>query len=75
MNGGKSVEIANNDISGNTIDIDCSNIGNVGNITADIVNINIQSYGILSEFISYMNALPLEKQVKIMQFALKQKNN
>ncbi|MBO5103619.1 MAG: hypothetical protein J6B74_00955 [Ruminococcus sp.] len=69
------MEIANNDISGNTIDIDCSNIGNVGNITADTVNINIQSYGILSEFISYMNALPLEKQVKIMQFALKQKNN
>lgn len=69
------METSNNATSGNTIDIDCSNIGNVGNITATTVNINIQAYGILSEFISYMNALPLEKQVKIMQFALKQKNN
>ena len=75
MSGGKSVETANNNTSGNTIDIDCSNIGNVGNIAATTVNINIQSYGILSEFISYMNTLSLEKQVKIMQFALKQKDN
>lgn len=38
------------------------------------ININLTS-GILTEFISYMNALPLEKQVKIIQFALKQKDN
>lgn len=35
------------------------------------ININLTS-GILTEFIAYMKSLPLEKQVKIMQFALKQ---
>lgn len=37
------------------------------------ININLTS-GILTEFIAYMNTLPLEKQVKIMQFAFKQKD-
>lgn len=45
-----------------------SNIQIINNLT-----INLPVDGILAEFISYMNTLELEQQIKIMQFALKQK--
>lgn len=40
-----------------------------------INNINLPLDSILAEFVSYMHTLTLEKKIKIIQFALKQKDN
>lgn len=49
----------------------------ISNIHGDnnCININIPLDSILAKFIYYINTLTLEKQVKIMQFALEQKEN
>lgn len=54
--------------------INSSHISGDSNIQIiDNLTINLPVDGILAEFISYMNTLELEQQIKIMQFALKQK--
>lgn len=64
----KDNQITTGNITGN------NNATNV-TIKKTINNINFPLDSILAEFIKYMNTLILEKKIKIIQFALKQKDS